>query len=190
MSQIKFRFNFPKALQATAWLLRLAGGRMRYIKLLKLLYIAEREYLAEEARMIFGDRVVAMKYGPVLTNVYDLIKSEGDYAETWREYIHKTSDYNVILRSDPGYGDLCRAETEKLTDVFERYGKMDGFRLSEVTHQFPEWLRNYEDIAFSGSFPISVEDILCAQGKRELIGRVIDHLEEVAWSEKLFGVQS
>jgi len=69
MNQIKFRFNFQKALQATAWLLRLAGGRMPYWKLLKLLCIAEREYLVDESEMIFGDRVVAMKYGPVLSNV-------------------------------------------------------------------------------------------------------------------------
>jgi len=160
---------------------------MPYLKLLKLLYIAEREYLAEEAKMIFGDRVVAMKFGPVLSNVYDLIKSEGDYAETWREYIHKTSGFNVILCKDPGYGDLCRAEQRKLNDVFERYGKMERFRLVELTHQFPEWLRNYQADAFSGSFPIPVEEILCAQGKRELIGRVQEHLGEIAWQEKLLG---
>jgi uncharacterized phage-associated protein len=190
MTDIKFRFNFQKALQATAWLLQLAGGRMHYLKLLKLLYIAEREYLVEESEMIFGDRVVAMKYGPVLSNIFDLIKSEGDYAETWREYIRNAGRFRVVLHRDPGFGDLCRAERRKLEEVYRRYGHLDRFLVSEMTHDFPEWAHKFDTHSSRRSFPISVEEILAAQGKEELIGKVRERQAEIAWCESLFGVQS
>ena len=71
-----FRFSFEKRLQAAGVLLGLDGDRMERIRLLKLLYIADRELLAETGRTITGDRVVAMDHGPVLSQVYDLIKGQ------------------------------------------------------------------------------------------------------------------
>ena len=41
------QFDFRRALQAGAYLLRLDGKRMGYLRLLKLMYVAEREWLAE-----------------------------------------------------------------------------------------------------------------------------------------------
>ena len=51
-----FRFDYDKALQAAGVLLSLDGDRMERIRLLKLLYIADRELLAETGRTITGDR--------------------------------------------------------------------------------------------------------------------------------------
>ena len=45
--RIMFRFDFDKALQAAGVLLSLDGDRMERIRLLKLLYIADRELLVE-----------------------------------------------------------------------------------------------------------------------------------------------
>ena len=72
-----FRFDFLKTLQASGVLLQLDANRMAYIRLLKLLYIADRELLAETGRTLTGDEAVAMKNGPVLSRVYDLIKGVG-----------------------------------------------------------------------------------------------------------------
>ena len=47
-----FRFHFDRALQASACLLRFDGKRMGYLRLLKLLYIADREGLAETGETI------------------------------------------------------------------------------------------------------------------------------------------
>ena len=41
------RFHFEKSLQAAGCLLELHGDRMEYVRLLKLLYIADREMMAE-----------------------------------------------------------------------------------------------------------------------------------------------
>ena len=47
---MEFRFNFSRTLQSAAILLKLQPNRrMSYLRLLKLLYIADREMLAERA---------------------------------------------------------------------------------------------------------------------------------------------
>ena len=78
-----FRFHFEKTLQASAVLLGLDGGRMDRIRLLKLLYIVDRELLAEIGRPLTGDMAIAMKHGPVLSQVYDLIKGIAGRTSEW-----------------------------------------------------------------------------------------------------------
>ncbi len=85
-----FRFNFEKTLQAAGVLLSLDDNRMDRIRLLKLLYIADRELLAEVGRPMTGDIPVAMKYGPVPSRVYDLIKGLAGRTEDWFRYIESS----------------------------------------------------------------------------------------------------
>lgn len=51
---IAFSFNFEKALQAAGVVLGEHHGRMKSIRLLKILYIADRELLAETGRTLTG----------------------------------------------------------------------------------------------------------------------------------------
>jgi uncharacterized phage-associated protein len=46
---------------------------MAYIKLIKLLYLADREALLRWGRPITTDRHVSMPKGPVVSQIYDLI---------------------------------------------------------------------------------------------------------------------
>ena len=48
--------------------------RMNYMRLLKLLYLAVREFLLKTGHTITGDHAGAMKRGPVSSQVYDLIR--------------------------------------------------------------------------------------------------------------------
>jgi len=161
------RFNFERTLQASAYLLRLDGKRMSYLRLLKMLYIADREWLAETGESITGDRAFAMKYGPVLTSVYDFVRGHGSKAGIWDDYIH-TDGYAVNLVADPGRGELSKAIVEKLSEITERYHHLDEFELSEHTHTFPEWTQHFD----GGSSPIPWQDILIAQGKPEMVAVV------------------
>jgi hypothetical protein len=60
----KFKFNERKAVQAAGRLI-LQNGEMNYMALIKLLYLIDRESLLRFGRSITGDKVVAMKQGPV-----------------------------------------------------------------------------------------------------------------------------
>jgi uncharacterized phage-associated protein len=161
-----FRFNIAKTIQASAVLLKAEPtNRMSRLRLLKLLYISDREALVERARPITGDTPVAMDHGPVLTNTYDLIKGEDFHATEWEKYI-KSEGRDAVLASDPGVGDLSRYEIAKLHDVSRKFQDRDDWDVAEFTHTFDEWIKNIPTKGSSKSIPI--EDVLAATGLSQL----------------------
>jgi uncharacterized phage-associated protein len=154
-------FHFEKSIQATAALLRTSPThRMSRLRVLKLLYLAEREVLKETGRTITGDRPVVMDHGPVLTSIYNLIKGEHADAGKWDRFIEREGMNDVHLVDDPGVGKLSRYELEKLSDVARRFESMNEWALSEHTHSFEEWKKNKPR---SGSCKrIPLDDVLAA----------------------------
>src|SRR5262249_4855746 len=132
---MNFLFNRDRTVQAIACLLKLNGNRMNFMRLLKLLYIADREMLAEHAYIITGDSPVAMRRGPVLENTYALIRGGGP---GWDPFLKK-EHYHIALIADPGHGKLSQAIERKLKEVFDRYIDKDEFDMVAETHGFPEW---------------------------------------------------
>ncbi|HSZ59207.1 MAG TPA: Panacea domain-containing protein [Tepidisphaeraceae bacterium] len=89
-------FDPFKVTQAAAVLLKTEANRsMSRLRLLKLLYIADREALKERARPITGDRPVAMDHGPVLSHTYDLIKGTDFASPTWERYLRPVGSRDV-----------------------------------------------------------------------------------------------
>jgi hypothetical protein len=181
-----FRFNFEKTLQAAGVLLRRDGKRMSRLRLLKLLYIADRELLAAKGRTITGDRVVAMKNGPVLRRTYDLIKGLEARASEWEDFIHPDG-YAIELRGDPGLDDLSNAEIAMLQAVSDRYHNVDDEDPSTLTHDFPEW-RGHS--ASSGAELIPWEEVLAAQNKEEIIEIAENNAATSQALDELLGTQS
>jgi len=159
------KFSQEKATEAAAKFLTFRKDQtMNYLGLIKLLYTADRIAFERLNESITGDTYVAMKYGPVLSNVYDLIKGNADSENFWYSYIHKDSSYKVRLKADPGVQHLSRAELKIIYQVYEDVGHLDRFELAEKTHQdFPEW----EDPLPLKSKPIYIEEILKNLGKSE-----------------------
>jgi uncharacterized phage-associated protein len=172
--KLQFYFDFDRSLQAAAYLLKKTKGKkLSYLHLLKMLYIADREYLAENGYMITGDRVVAMQRGPVLSHILDLIKGKVADAEKWQCSIQTFKGHDVRLIDDPGDGDLSRAITAKLDAVFERFGDMEPFRVVDLTHDFSEWIKHY---TVGTSTLIPWQDILVAQGKERMTEAVVEQI--------------
>src|SRR3972149_552546 len=103
---IRFPFRERKAAQAAAHLLRLHGGAMYYILLIKLLYLADRQSLIETGQPITGDRLVSMDWGPVVSQTLTLISPgvnpESSIGREWYSYVSEPTDYKVSgLRAQP-----------------------------------------------------------------------------------------
>jgi uncharacterized phage-associated protein len=178
-----FRFDFDKTLQAAGVLLDADGDRMEYMRLLKLLYITDRELLAETGRTLTGDRVVAMKNGPVLSHVYDTIKGQTVQAERWSAFIHREG-YKVVLQQKPGREKLSKREIAKLLDVTERFRQLENFELSEETHKFQEWRQHYHEGTVTS---IPWAEVLLAQGKPEMVPIAQKEADTRAAMEAFFG---
>jgi uncharacterized phage-associated protein len=161
---IQFRFHPEKAVEAAAILLKLHGKPMKYLGLLKMLYIADRVALQRMEQPITGDHYVSMDYGPVLSGVYDLIKenSVDDALSLWAKFISPRHSNYVSLLSDPGDGELCEEEEEILKQVYQTFGHLNPFDVAEWTHDLPEWQDPH-----GSAIPISVEDVLRYMGKTD-----------------------
>ena len=157
--------NFPlqveKAVQAIGVLYRQDRvKRMNYMRLLKLLYIANREAIKETGRPITGGSVTAMERGPVLQDVYDLIRGRHAEMPLWDRYFQKDK-YSLELVSDPDVRKLSKYEIDKLQQIAQKHENDDEWDLSHLTHSFEEWKKNDPG---TSSRPIPLNDILEAVG--------------------------
>ncbi len=179
-----FRFNLLKTLQAAGVLLRAHPLHvMSRLRLLKLLYIADRESLGETGAPITGDRAVAMQHGPVLSETYDLIKGQHIRAAEWADHFESIG-YDVRLIKDPGTGRLSRYDIEKLTDVTRRFEHRWDWAVAEETHRFEEWQRNDPG---DSSRVIPVKHILKAVGRAEDIKAIREDAEAAAFIDRVLG---
>lgn len=180
---IQFQFHLEKAVEAAAILLKLHGKPMKYLGLLKMLYIADRIALERMDQPITGDHYVSMKYGPVLSSVYDLIKGNpmDDALPLWSKFISTRPEYYVCLLNDPGNEELCEEEEKILHQVYQSLGDLDPFSVAEWTHNLPEWQDPH-----GSAIPIAVEDILRNVGKSD--EEISEIQQEADWEVYLDGV--
>ncbi len=159
------QLDFKKTIQAATLLAqRELGGIISRMRLLKLLYIADREALKEIGRTISGDRHAALRKGPILSEFYDIIKGETVRSKVF-EKSFKSVGYKLNLIKSAGVGHLNRYEIRKLQEISERYAGQDDEDLSEITHAFSEWKKNKP--AGNSSRAISLSDMLEGVGKKD-----------------------
>ncbi|KOO60057.1 hypothetical protein WH43_00050 [Rheinheimera sp. KL1] len=160
----RYMYSETRAAQMAAFMLQLHGGRMPYLKLIKLMYLAERKAMALWGESITGDSFVAMTRGPVLSQTYDLIKTGSRYPveKGWEYYVKDEANHEVSLAravDDDDFADLSLAETDILENIFSEFGAKDQWQLVDYTHDgnCPEW-RDPD----GSSLPIRPQDIFIA----------------------------
>ena len=157
---ISFVFDEMKATQAACYLLTLNAGQMNYMKMIKLLYLADRKFITDWNNTITTDSYVSMDNGPVTSKIYDLIKaSKTDNGSYWASLI-QTDEYNVVLKKEPAeYDRLSPMEMEVLADVNTRFSGCSEWDLVDYCHKhLPEWQDPH-----GSSIQITIEDIIGAE---------------------------
>ena len=179
------RFNTKKAVQAAAALLRQEPDRrMSRLRLLKLLYIADRESIKKTGRPIIGSRFVAMDNGPLHSAVYDLIKGQHAHEQDWSAHFRNAPRYNVELYDDPGVSELSKYELEILEKVVKDHLAMEDWDVAVSTHEFDEWRKNYEK---GTSKTIPVEHVIEAVGRGDDKDDIIQDMKDSEAFANLFG---
>jgi|SRR5271157_579898 len=152
-------FREAKAAQAAARFLQLAGGKMNYMLLVKLLYLLDREGLIRWGRPVIYDEYFSMWKGPVVSHVLDLITNNPwpDDQSEWAQFISSPSNYEVTLRGNPNIDDLSEAEEELIEEIFTKFGHRDRFDVVDELHQIiPEWT----PVGQGKRVPITIDEIL------------------------------
>lgn len=142
-------FDERRTAEAAAFLLYRGGGELPLIKLVKLLYLAERLSLQRFGEPITGDRLVSMPHGPVLSMTYDHINGALPSIDGgWDTWIADRANNTVALRDESMIRspeqDLLRlsdSDLEVLQEIWNQFGHWDRWALVRYTHSdaCPEW---------------------------------------------------
>lgn len=153
---------------------------MSHLKLMKLLYLADREALLGLGRPITFDSYVSMDHGPVLSQTLNLLHGESQSSGPWEKSISSPENNEVALVYDPGVESLSDAEEQVVRAVFERFGKMSRWDIRDETHELPEW----QDPRGS-SIKIEYRDILSGSGRTQAeVESILEDLENLALLER------
>ena len=163
--------NILKLIEVCNYILKRHNFSCNYTKLIKILYLADKESLRYSNKTITGDNFVNMDNGPVLSGLYDLIlgrfhsvKDQG----LWDSRFIR-SEYDLIAATEriPA-GELSKFEKEILDTLDEKFKDYEfGDMIKYVHNNCPEWEKPN-----GSSTPINQVAILRSLGKSE---------EEIKW---------
>jgi len=161
-------FNFEKATQILNVIAQNAGGTINKMKAIKIAFFADRYHIRKFGRTISGDKLVAMKHGPVGSGSRDLLEKNGNHGraqacEYADEFIESVEDHRFYYRSiqDVDESVLSESELEAIKFAWEKFGSLKEFDLANLTHQYPEW-KKYEKFlknSNTGKYDIAEEDM-------------------------------
>lgn len=161
-------FAHRKATQALNVLARNSGGSLNKLKALKLVFFADRYHLRKYGRAISNDRYFAMQYGSVPSGTKDIAEMSEFLGQQERIYAERflrkspSDPQSFESLSEPDTSVFSETDLEALNFAWERFGKMDGFQLADLTHFYPEW-KNHQAAIESGECtraPMHYEDFL------------------------------
>lgn len=138
-------FDYKKATQAINYLTKKEGGQIDKLKLIKLIYLADRYHLRRYGRPVFNDTYLAMRLGPVGSSVKDIAELSSDFLDDdERRYADQFIARGVVKHTVVSVADVdpdvfSESELEALNFAYNEFGNQKGSVLVGVTHRYPEW---------------------------------------------------
>ncbi len=139
-------YNAEKAAQVIAYLAsKTLHRRISVLKVIKLVYLADRESIQRFGFPILEEDRYSMPHGPVNSLTYGHINGEYDLdACGWSRYLRDRANHEVSVRKDApsDLDELSEADIDCLDAVWQRFGHMDQWQLRDWTHvetNVPEW---------------------------------------------------
>ena len=178
------KYDEQKTAQLAAYFLQKSDGTLYLIKLLKLLYIADREAFRALGRPISFDRYVSMEHGPVLSHTLNLMNGAVQGSGYWNSIISPRENHKLSIsdESEINFGALSDAEISIADKVYQEFGHIRRFDLCDMTHSFDEWTD-----PGTSSEPLHYNDVLSAVGYSDADAKsAIKNMEEQAALAEFF----
>ncbi|MEN0005215.1 MAG: Panacea domain-containing protein [Bacteroidota bacterium] len=171
-------FNFKKSVQALNFFAIQAGGTINKMKALKLIWLSDRLHLRFYSRPIVNDTYFALNYGPVASGTKDLVENTSfltPIETSYRNQFIRTDAENIyqyysIAPIDPKV--FSQTDLAMMRKIFETFGHLTEFELSEESHKYPEWKRfeSHLESKTASRFEMDYKDFFAAvQGNQHNI---------------------
>ena len=177
--KMKFAYNRKKAIQVLLWFLNKHGGQLNRLKLVKLIFFADREHLAKYGRPIVGGVYYTLKHGPVCSELLtDIQNSDSDATLPFQ---NQNDSYDVSSTGDHINEDfLSESDIEILEAIEQKYGHYDRFKLRDLTHELKAYKQNDPEAKGVGRLPLSYEDFFLDLDDTSILELIYDNQE--AWA--------
>jgi len=144
LMKMLLEFDYKKATQAINYLAKKEGGQIDKLKLIKLVYLADRYHLRRYGRPVVNDAYLAMPLGPVGSSVKDIAEFSGFLDEEERGYAEKylaagVRDNTVVSVANVDSDIFSKSEREALDFAYHEFGAQSASSLVKITHRYPEW---------------------------------------------------
>ena len=153
-------FDIEIAGQMSAWFLDKQGGEMPHVKLMELLYLAERTSIQRDNEPILGDSLVSMRNGPILSRTLDFMQGEKPPGNGWDKWVSPKENHKVSLAREfrsENLDLLSESAIEILEDLWEQHTSRDEWEIVDYTHEF---CREWRNPPRGSSSPISYKTLL------------------------------
>ena len=156
-------FRSRKAAQVAAtFACRSPRLHIEKMKLIKLMYLCERESIDRRGRPIFYDEYYSMKDGPVCSSALNAINGKFDL-KTWSAFLRKSGakDIHATRTFAPDDMDEISKSDQQIIDaIWKKFAHMTSSQLRRWTHDNCHEYTHVEN----GRLPIRPEDISTALG--------------------------
>ncbi len=159
----KLDFDYQKATQAINYFARkYPEMQINKMKVIKLIWLADRYHLRKYGRSISGDEYIAMKFGPVASTVKDIAENSDFLASeeiTYsKQYIEKVDNNTIESVALPDMDVFSETDIEALNFAFKNFGEYDQFELANLSHYYPEWMKLSKELENKGREKMSYTD--------------------------------
>lgn len=161
---IHFGFDHRKTTQGLNFFAIKSGNRINKMKAIKLIYFADRYHLRKYGRPITNGEYFAMDYGPVNSGAKDIAEMseflgprEKRYA---KKFIKPQGQYRFSSIKDYDTAVLSETDLEALFFTWEKFGHYDGYRLKDITHEYPEWKKHEQALQYRSRVHMDYKDFL------------------------------
>lgn len=152
-------FDHLKSVQTIAYFVRKAGGSAEKLKLVKLLYLAERRSFAKRGRPMNFDSYFSLPHGPVVSSALNGMDHNLD-DPAW-DALHLANKKDVTIVADVADDHLSRADRSILDATWHEFGGMTASQIRNWTH---EHCAEYVEVGSGNSLPIDLSEIMAQVG--------------------------
>ena len=169
-------FRSQKAAQVCAYFAKQSGGTIEKLKLIKLVYLSEREFLSAYHHPMLFDEYYSLPHGPICSSTLNGINGVIDES-LWDEYIARNGNIVVAVKAveRDDLDHVSDAEMEVLQNVWKKFSGLTASQIRNYTH---ENCSEYTETD-KARVPISYHQIFEAIGEEDALNIANEILELV-----------
>jgi len=137
--------DYKKITQILNYIAEKQGGKVDYMKALKLLYLADRLHLRKYGRLITDDRLIAMTHGTLGSQAKDIAVKSDFLPHVVYQYVddklkRDSKEYTIAVNNKER-DQISETDFECVDKVLSVVGNKKPFDLVKIVHELPEWKR-------------------------------------------------